>query len=253
MKPLCALSLLLVLLAWAVSPAAAAPILLYNNLGPNPTVEGPEPDNASDMYNTDSASAGPITSFALKLALAQRFTPTTTDTFHSLELGLGYLTEPAGPPTLIVKLVRDAAGKPSTNPADVLETFTFSTVPLDSTLPSNPGTVQEGVDMGPVSAHPLLTMGTPYWVTVTDGTAFTFGEWFQNSTLATGTLAGSLNGGATWPLGASGIALSLEVEGDPIPEPSTLAVLLVALVGLAGYHTWQRRRSGLTLALSQCR
>jgi hypothetical protein len=42
---------------------------------------------------------------------------------------------------------------------------------------------------------------------------------------------------------------------DPgtLPEPSTLSVLLVALVGLAGYHAWQRRRSGLSLALSQCR
>jgi hypothetical protein len=85
-------------------------------------------------------------------------------------------------------------------------------------------------------------------------------DWFFNGILATGGVLESTAGaGGPWAAPSNSTALSLEVEGDPpvpvatIPEPSTLAVLLVALVGMVGYHAWQRRRAGLRLALIQCR
>jgi hypothetical protein len=256
MKKLRTVSLTLILLATTVSPAAASPILVYNNFG-DPSISGheealfdpstqlaelddqaSEPDNSSEVFGADGPSIEGSSVGVGFSAAALSFTPTTNVTFHSLEVAVE-----VDPGSLIASLAMDGGG----HPGAVLESFTF-------TGPLAPGPVVEGDS----TKHPMLKAGTTYWITLFPGDSNTNGLWFLNSTGAEE--FSSSSDGTNWTV-QEGASPVLEVEGDPtigsaigapIPEPSTLVILTLSLVGMAGYHAWQRSL-GLSLALLDAR
>src|SRR5262249_40944099 len=121
MKTLRTVSVILILLAAAVSPAAAAPILVYNSFGPDPNDHASEPDNASDTFHTQSVtplsdSLGPTAEAACS------FTPSMPVTFHSVEVAWEL---DQGTPQ-IAGLRPDVGGLPGPT---ALESFTFTPGP----------------------------------------------------------------------------------------------------------------------------
>ena len=90
--------------------------------------------------------------------------------------------------------------------------------------------------------HPLLQAGGTYWL-VPFASGDTAAGWYENTQGASGPFAQSLEveptswSVITFPQGA------FEVNGtpSPAPEPSSIALAGVGLVGVAGY-AWRRRR-----------
>jgi hypothetical protein len=228
-------SLLLVLLAGPVAPATAGIILLYNNLD-TANDEASEPDNSGENYSVSSPS---LASIPPGTGIASSFTASQTDTLRALELALGAT---ASSVSVTASLRPDVNGLPG----PPLESFTFTGL---VTFP------QSRVLEGDSLTHPLLTAGTQYWVAVVvPASSPADALWFL-SLIADGPIATSLDEGSFWGNVGTGELNGFEVEGDPLggsavlPEPSTLAVLLIALVGMASHHAWQRRRAGMRLAL----
>ncbi|MEK9194897.1 MAG: choice-of-anchor R domain-containing protein, partial [Patescibacteria group bacterium] len=85
---------------------------------------------------------------------AQSFQPTINGSISQIEL---YLKKIGAPANATMRLIRDSAGSPSTNPADVLATAVI-----------NASTI--GVSYAwatlPLSANPSLTANTTYWIVI---------------------------------------------------------------------------------------
>lgn len=129
---------------------------------------------------------------------------------------------------LTVSLATDAGGVPGA----VLESFHFSVVPTSAAI------------IGAASlAHPALTQDTRYWLF---GEAPADVEWFHNSIGQMGPHADRSPGNPWRALGQTTEG-AFRISGTPqdasvIPEPTSMTLLSLALVGMAGYY-WCRRRS----------
>ncbi|HXN49488.1 MAG TPA: PEP-CTERM sorting domain-containing protein [Bryobacteraceae bacterium] len=86
------------------------------------------------------------------------------------------------------------------------------------------------VVMIPVLAGPSLTTGQTYFLAIQSATGFL--AWNQNNQNVSGTLAESLDGGATWPETSQGQALGAFDVLSGVPEPATLTLLGAGLLCL---------------------
>jgi PEP-CTERM motif len=116
------------------------------------------------------------------------------------------------------------------------------TVALRSDQANSPGAILEAFiipsgTVGPLGANhppitlsssstPLLVAGVPYWLTA-GAPATSAYAWNFNSTGENANHAISLDGGATWFVGASGFFTpgAFDVDGNIVPEPGTFGLL----------------------------
>jgi PEP-CTERM motif len=200
----------LLFLVFVFATAANADTTIYNNFGATPP-----------GYTTTNTGDESWTLGYFGLAWAVPFTPSGDYSLNSLILPLykGPLCDPGPPcPNGDVSVALTLA-LPSDSPVVVpIESWTissFSNVPTLYTLDS--------------LTHPMLVAGQEYFVVLYAGDGNFDIEWSW-STAPQGTLY------RWWPFGAdpgwSPLELSLgavQVTGDPVPEPATLALLAPAL------------------------
>jgi hypothetical protein len=199
----------LLLLVCGVGRAKAETI--FNNFGPGDTYQ------KNSSYVIGLAGGGTFTS-----SQGDGFRVTGGNyTLNSLTLALCIVS---GPNAVDVQFRADAGGVPGT----ILETFHFSNLGQFGKL--NPPVV------GTSELHPLLLEGEEYWVTASAGDQTTAG-WNLNSTGDFGDVAFSRDEGpftvTQRPLAAMRI--------DAVPEPTTITLLSIGIVGMAGY-TLRRRK-----------
>jgi MYXO-CTERM domain-containing protein len=193
--------------------------VLYSNLGPG------------DSYRQTIAlvEGGPNSSEGTaRVAIA--FTVNTDTFFDSARLALGLAS---GANEIDLRLYNTVGGQPGT----VLEA-----VHASGQMP-HLGDFGSGHLVEFDSAlHPLLQAGGTYWL-VPFASGDTAAGWNENTQGASGPFAQSLEveptswSVITFPRGA------FDVNGtpSPAPEPSSIALAGVGLVGVAGY-AWRRRR-----------
>jgi hypothetical protein len=206
-------------LAGLAAPARAD--VIYSNLGPG---ESYGVTNGWVEWGPDFPLGPSRTAFA--------FTVTADTLFDSARLALGLVS---GPRTVDLRLY-DAVGV-FPRPRNLLETIHSSTPPPDSgEFNSGPLVVFDS------TLHPLLQAGHTYYLLpfVYDNTHV---SWLFNFSWRVGTNAYSTQAEpTTWSV-AQRIEGAFDVNGtpSPAPEPSTLALAGVGLVGMVGF-VWRHRR-----------
>jgi hypothetical protein len=209
----------LTLLASVAAPARAD--IIFNDFGPGGT------------YNTSTGYtiSGPTSNVGTAFTQGNAFTITPTSDFllQQVQLAVGLVS---GPNEVVVTLRADAGGKPGA----VLESFTFNGQ-MGNFGNFNPPLVADSV------LHPLLEAGMPYWLIAEPGDPSTWAAWNLNSIGATGPRAISQAGG---PFSVQTDTLAtFEITGTPfvptVPEPSSLALLSLGGLALAGWRRWRKR------------
>jgi len=217
-----------------ISPAVSRADILYSNLG------------AGGTYNT---SGGNTAGYALdgngvpyNYRHAAEFTSSATETFGALRIALscaGGLSGPCSGDPLAISLATNSAG----HPGSVLETFNLNSSTLGDFGLNNPLLVFNSL------LHPTLTIGTQYWITVTDISANNVSAldsiaWNWNSTGdAPSHGSFSQDGGVNWVSGETPGAY--EITGA-VPEPASILlfgpVALLALRCMRSAATLQSRQ-----------
>lgn len=188
--------------------------IIFDNFGPGDSYDT---GNANDVY-------GPSVSASNPRACAFPFTPSATYQFASAELPLGVNVFGSGPPTIVVELLSDNGGLPGT----VLESFTFTNL-----VKSYSDKIVQATSI----LHPVLQLGTQYWLAALPGAANTSGIWNYALPNTDGNKATTPDIGQTWKLNEFGEqpVSAFEIDGTPfsaVPEPSTMALMFAGLLGL---------------------
>jgi hypothetical protein len=199
--------------------ALANAAVIYNTFGPS--------DVFSHIFG--DAVDGPQVSVGNPRAVAFPFTPGFTATFNTAELPLGTTVFGLGPNHFQVQLRVDQGGLPGV----VLETFDLFNLPM---IFSDPGTV-----LVTSSVHPLLKMGTQYWLAALPVAADTSGTWLLAVPDQRGNGALTPDIGQTWRLNEFGPPLiaAFRITGTEVPEPAALT-----LFGFGGLALLSRIRAG---------
>ncbi len=197
--------------------------VVYSTLGPG------------DSYNgMVGLTVGFPISGANYYAEAGAFTPASTVSFDEVDLAVTWPGAGRGS-AILVQLRTDNSGLPGS----VLEAFTFSNLPVSGTVSS--GDLLEGESV----LHPELFAGAQYWVAVVPNGDDIFDSWNDSLPAVLGPQSSSTNGGLTWPTPTDHTQGAFRVDGSPVPEPSTLALLAAGALGLLGYG-WRRRAARRT-------
>ena len=126
---------------------------------------------------------------------------------------------------------RSLRSAPGGTPGAVLESFSVDNA-MGSFGNFNPPILVNS------TVQPLLTAGTPYWL-IAATTGDTVAAWNWNSIGDTGPHASSTNGGAFTVGTDTRGAFRVTVGTAAVPEPSTLALTGLGMLGMAA---WLRRR-----------
>jgi hypothetical protein len=196
-----------------------ADVVLYNTFGPGQTYN----HNLGDVV---SGSTGHMT-FGYS-AVAQNFTPTQTANLSQVVVGFG--SGGLGPLDLDFFVTSDAGGLPGSTVENLGKWTVIGGQPL--TLNS--------------AAHPVLTAGTSYWLTlqVDDPKTSLYTFWGQSSPASIGSVAGKNSPNVAWGLLPSPSTQdAFAIQGTvAVPEPSSFFLLgATAAVGWGGWR-WRRQR-----------
>ena len=153
---------------------------------------------------------------------ATGFTPSASFRLTSFDIALGYpaLFAPNGPNQADVFLMSASGGLPGST----IESWHLTNLPT-TCAPCPLSTITS-------ASNPVLTAGNQYWV-VASGGPQTFDDWTFTllgnsfSPLATRNILNGVDSG--WGLNSSGRQGALAVSGDPVPEPTSLALTFVVL------------------------
>lgn len=205
-KSLCTILIGVWLLLFIASEARADTIV-FSNFGPGMTF-----NQTQGLSVTASNLFGDIPAHA--------FTPSQTVTFSSAQLAMLLVAEPNH---FQVLLMTSSGGLPG----NIIETITV-------TMPTSAGIVT-----ATSALHPVLTSGTQYWLAVFAPEPNTFGIW----NLALNDFLTPQALGFTSPTGPWVVSnlnrSAFQINGEPVPEPSTMLLLGT---GLATLGTAVRKR-----------
>jgi len=207
-KSLCTIVIGVWLLLFVASEARADTIV-FSNFGPGMTfnqLQGIGVTGSGDVFG------GFIPAYA--------FTPTETFTFSSAQLPMNLVT---GPNHFQVLLMTSSGGLPG----NIIETITVS-------APTSAGIVTANSAL-----HPVLTSRTQYWLAVFAPEPNTFGIWnFSLNDFSTPQALAFNSPTGPWVLNNVNRS-AFQINGEPVPEPSTMLLLGT---GLAALGTAVRKR-----------
>lgn len=162
----------------AVWAALATPAsVIFTNLGPGSSYDTTGGNPIGNDLAGDNAAQG------------NTFTQGSTAALGSLDIALSCsFCTGSGAESFTVDLTTDSSGTPGT----ILESFAFNSYTLNALGGNNPLIVANSV------AHPILTAGTAYWITVSTSSTANAITWNWNSTGDTSNEAISTDGGSSW-------------------------------------------------------
>jgi hypothetical protein len=199
--------------AWLVlfsASEARADAVVFSNFGPGMTF------NQTQGFAVAGALVDPVIP-------AHAFTPLETFTFSSAELAMALV---GGPNHFQVLLMTSSGGLPG----NIIETIT-----LIDAVPVSPS----GIVAANSALHPVLTSGTQYWLVVFAPEPTTFGIWnFSLNDFSTPQAFGFTSPTGPWVVN-NVTRSAFQINGEPIPEPSTMLLLGT---GLAALGTAVRKR-----------
>ncbi|HJP93007.1 MAG TPA: PEP-CTERM sorting domain-containing protein [Pyrinomonadaceae bacterium] len=155
---------------------------------------------------------------------ALAFTPSGTFTFSSAQLAMNLVT---GPNDFQVLLMTSSGGLPG----NIIETIT-----LTDAVPMFPPQIV----VANSALHPVLTAGTQYWLVAFAPEPSTFGIWnLSLNDFSTPQARGFVSPTGPWIVPNTLIKPAFQINGEPVPEPSTMLLLGT---GLATLGTAVRKR-----------
>lgn len=195
--------------------AGAQAAIIFDNFGPGDAfadfgriLEGEGVGSIGNVDQASSFTVGPDSYF-----------------LTSVSLGIFVRSSPSiGTGPLDIVLAADAGGSPGA---------TLRTFPLNVNVTGKQ--IVTGVDDGSFT----LNANTTYWV-IADGKGDFDGAWYFNTTGDVGLTAGRTNNGA-WNLRPDDDRYALRVEGRVVPEPASLALLGLGILGSIGFARNRRR------------
>jgi hypothetical protein len=191
-------------------PAASANGIIFTNFGLGQTYNTTVGDQIGNFFDGNNYAEG------------STFTSSLTSTFGSLDIALSCFFTCPDPFT--VALTQDGGDQPGT----VIESFAVPGISLGVFGVNNPLVVLNSL------LHPILTIGTQYWVTVSSGLNNSI-TWNLNSIGDTSDQAISVDGSATWfsPSGLTPGAYEVDsLSTTTVPEPGSMWMLLVPALTL---------------------
>ena len=203
--------------ALAVGAGARADVI-YSNLGPGDSFQDPYPVGGGLIVS------GPSTAYLVATSFS---TGASSWNFGSAELALGYCFV-SGSDAFVVQIMTDSSGFPST----VLETISFSNVPLNS------GPHSTALVTILPNAPLTLDANSRYWIALSTNST-SGGEWMTSYTSVGSTSTAQLNGAAWGNLAGGGGAM--RINGTAVPEPRALWIG-IAFVLLCRYPRQHVRR-----------
>jgi hypothetical protein len=205
------------ILLLAAANGVRADVIAYSSFGPG---------NGGNDYNTGLGWTVGNDFSGDNIAVGESFTPSQTGTLSKIVVALQFV---AGTNAGTISLRADAGGVPGA----VLESFNVGSLPTDDGAFHTPTTVNDALNV------PLVA-GTTYWVVASASATDSLAWMFSDS--ATGNHATSFDGGATWFANPDSQGAFRVTENLPtVPEPSSLTVLSIGLVMLAGKRLRLRR------------
>lgn len=211
-KPLCTI-LIGVGLVLFLARDTRADTVVFSNFGPGMTF--------NELQGFAVTGSGDSLGGAIA---AVAFTPSATFTFSSAQLPMNLVT---GPNHFQVLLMTNSGGFPG----NIIETIT-----LTDAVPMFPPEIVTANS----ALHPVLTAGTQYWLVVFAPEPSTFGIWnLSFDDFSSPQARGFVSLTGPWIPANTLIKPAFQINGEPVPEPSTMLLLGT---GLAALGTAVRKR-----------
>lgn len=199
-KSLCTILIGVWLVLFTASEARADTVV-FSNFGPGMTF-----NQTQGLAITGSNLFGGV-------IFAHAFTPSETVAFSSAQVAMLLVAEPN---TFQVVLMTSSGGLPG----NILETINF-------TAPTSAGIVTANSTL-----HSVLNSGTQYWLAVFAPEPDTFGIWqLALNDFSTPQARGFTSPTGPWVMGEVNRS-AFQINGEPVPEPSTMLLLGTGLATL---------------------
>jgi hypothetical protein len=192
-----------IFLTLAIGAATASADIVYTTLGPN-----------SPLY--DSVGGWAVTTSG-SVADAFAFQASSNTTVTRIDVALNHIF---GDDSYIVRFHSDGGGSPGT----VLNSWITGAAglyPLSSDA------------LVSLNLSTAITGGNTYWLSIAAAGPITTGAWNWNNQGISLNSASSSDAGISWTAQGSTTASGFQVIGSAVPEPSSFALMGIAIAGVA--------------------